>query len=997
MELLDTLAEYGADRHRIVRLDTPSAGALAYVDLLNQSDRPAAVVTDQMSAPVAYVLDLRDAPNVSAGRIARWRHELALRGQAAHLVVVRPGQLDVYDTGLGAREGELPEVIAEGAPEAPLLFSRLAFPTTEGRAPRSLPDVRGRLFALTTDAIDALRRNRSASLTHALSIGDAISLVGRAVFMRFLLDRNIVSMKDLAETHPAGLLDDELFDGSENAASTCAWIDATFNGDLLPLSFPVEARELEERIDVDGWRSLGNILRRAAGGQFDLSDDWTGLDFSRIPAGVLSQLYEQQAATWAPDQRRETSIYFTPAPIADLMVNSVLAALDPVEGSSRDQAIVLDPAVGGGVFLVSALRELVKIRWERTSRRPGTAEIREIVATQLFGLDINETALRLTALSLYLAALELDPDPQPLASLRFRRLVGTNLVHVGSDEPAGRAGSLGPNSPSEWDRKFDVVVGNPPWTSGKRDAAVAALVTQRVRSVVAEVIPDEAREFALPDNNPDIAFLWRSLLWSREGGRIALVSHARLWLKQSPVGTAARSQLLRAAEWTSVVNCAALRMSGVWPNITAPFVIWFGINRRPAPNRCIFNAVAVPDDGANQRGRFRIDPKSSAPLLVEQILSRPWIPKTLMRGSSLDEALVWRLKHRCGFPSFVDHWDETVGPAYRGQGYKVSPRNSQSSSMHMLNLPNLSTEGAVKRLLSRPRINADELTGFSRTTLHRPRKPAIYSGPLLLVRETPPVRGMSPNCFICDADKVVYTESFYGYSAAVYEGGRELVAYLQLILAGPMLAWFALMTSAKFGVERDSILLEDVERLPIPSFVTLTREQRDQVAVLSCNYQQRPRGFVSSPEYLKWLGSVYALDAEELTVIRDTVAVGAPGTSKYAQGVPSASECHQFVDELVSHLGEMVSKKFEVTEVARVSSSWRILSIGVEKETLNLDFVRGLVLEAEGKGASQVVWVTGGGAVVAVLGQVRYWTRSRARLLARELFARDDFFPGALA
>ena len=56
---------------------------------------------------------------------------------------------------------------------------------------------------------------------------DAIALVGRALFTRFLADRSLLP-EGMSEPETAA----SLFDTREVAEETSDWLDATFNGDL---------------------------------------------------------------------------------------------------------------------------------------------------------------------------------------------------------------------------------------------------------------------------------------------------------------------------------------------------------------------------------------------------------------------------------------------------------------------------------------------------------------------------------------------------------------------------------------------------------------------------------------------------------------------------------------------------------------------------------------------------------------------------------------------
>ena len=225
----------------------------------------------------------------------------------------------------------------------------------------------------------------------------------------------------------------KLFDTREVAEETSDWLDATFNGDLLPLSAGIF-----EVLPTQGYSVLGDVLRRAPDSQLFLGweEKWGNLDFAHIPVGVLSQAYELYLREHAPAKQRREGGYFTPRPIAELMVRASFRALE--RRDTGKSARVLDPAVGGGIFLLTAFRELVAEYWRANGNRPDTEVLRRILYKQMVGFDINEAALRFAALGLYLLSIELDPNPRPVDKLRFEDLRGTVLHRVKGVEEEGR-------------------------------------------------------------------------------------------------------------------------------------------------------------------------------------------------------------------------------------------------------------------------------------------------------------------------------------------------------------------------------------------------------------------------------------------------------------------------------------------------------------------------------------------------------------------------------
>ena len=92
-----------------------------------------------------------------------------------------------------------------------------------------------------------------------------------------------------------------------------------------------------------------------------------------VPAGRLGQVHEALLAT---DERRRRGAFYTPADLAHGLVTAVVDK--SVEGP------VVDPACGGGVFLLACGRHLVEL---------GAGPAEEVACRWLFGADTDSTAV----------------------------------------------------------------------------------------------------------------------------------------------------------------------------------------------------------------------------------------------------------------------------------------------------------------------------------------------------------------------------------------------------------------------------------------------------------------------------------------------------------------------------------------------------------------------------------------------------------------------------
>ncbi|GAC1654975.1 MAG: hypothetical protein NVS4B3_19410 [Gemmatimonadaceae bacterium] len=167
----------------------------------------------------------------------------------------------------------------------------------------------------------------------------------------------------------------------------------------------------------------------------------------------------------ASDIRRRSGAFYTPHEIVVEVTSQALRhALSHagVTGAAADAAVdavpdlsaaawkriapvlralrVLDPACGSGAFLVHALDRLTRLRVAAGDPRPLSDLRREVLASSIFGVDINPTAVWLCELRLWLAIVidneETDPlRAVPLPNLDHNVRVGDSLSGDGFGEP----------------------------------------------------------------------------------------------------------------------------------------------------------------------------------------------------------------------------------------------------------------------------------------------------------------------------------------------------------------------------------------------------------------------------------------------------------------------------------------------------------------------------------------------------------------------------------
>lgn len=961
--LSQEIEAYGALPSQVVDLgreDDPRV--LRYLDLRQGEGnwRPPVVVESAL-VPRVIVFDGRHS--TSEGDVAHWCWRATLRGDGAWVGVLEPGRLRIYRSEL--HDDVVRPVEEDSAERGVPLLARFLHDARSGD-----DDLPRRRYLL-----NLLHRSMTGARQHGLTPDDALSLVGRGLFWRFLVDRHLLAGLGPADVCEGASSWAACLDTKTRALRTFRWLDDTFNGGLLPFEAVPYTFPKEVFSDV-----LGNVAHGATPtGQLRLPSDWNEVNFAHIPVGLLSEVYEAFAhdvdAVAADDQ----SIHYTPRHIAEFVVSQALVAV------TEPRPRVLDPAAGAGVFLVTAFRQLVEREWRQTEKRPKRKQIRRILETQLTGFDVDARALRLAELALYLTALELDPDPKPLKDLGFNALRPDILVDLSETTD----GSLAPVRET-FAAKFDLVVGNPPWTAtrlapgGKKRwvSATFALVKARLGA-------DAAKTFDFPDTNPDLPFVWRSMEWAKPGGQIALALHARWLFGLSPRTVRVRADLLAALQVTGVLNGSALRRTGVWPNNDAPFCFLFAANRL-APKEATFHFVSpqLDADAESAQTRLRIDWIDAEAVPVAEVLDEPWALKSRFRGDRLARRALAAMRSRGGpLGEYLKSLNTKLENGYQvGRTTRAHPLAAKMGDL-------LDVKGEKKLGFI---VDGTHLRRFSRgSALYRPKKPETYQAPLLIVRRAIPASRLVP-CSHLSLVNVAFDSTLSGISMQGRADAVEVLKYLQLVFQSSAYVFHELLVDPQYGMFVDAVYLESVQRLPIIPYEQVSGALRSRAIELWA-YAARGIDEQLAASIDDFVFDLFDLDAIERQAVRDTLATRGPSTRAKRRAVspPTEKERQSFVDALRESLDDVLSASDLTTQVreldALAKTPWRVIRIDISRGPASPDAslpLEAFLSEADEGGASLVIvrasettWFVG------LLARYALWTPSRARLLATDLIA----------
>lgn len=983
IKLEKLLPDFGADVSSFYSFGLDCPELLPYATLTNTSQdhntllKKIAGVYEWQDYPLMFLVDAELLNDNN--EIHQIRRLLAMRGDAPYLGIIAPGRLEVYKISLDNLPLSHSRIVAD-------INDKSLIPFLSNNRPNAAITHRGWIsnvvLNLLTSTITKLIELKN------ISDEDAISLVGRALFIRFLADRNL--LPENINSHAASL-----FDNSESTQEICIWLDKTFNGDLLPLS-----ENIFNRLPEVAYHVLGDVLRRAPNSQLFLGweEKWDYLDFAHIPVGVLSQAYELYLRNHAPERQRKEGGFYTPRPIADLMVRSCLAALSIEEKAYN--AKILDPSAGAGVFLLTAFRELVAERWKHDRVRPCTQTLREILYNQIVGFDINEAALRFSALGLYLMSIELDAEPKPVDKLKFKNLRDNVLLKMTTEEkiPGQNLGSLGVLVGEEHINKYDLVIGNPPWSSGTKleDWEI-------VRSKVSQIAQKRGicnTTPPLPNEVLDLPFVWRAMEWAKPNAQITFALHARLLFQQGDGMSFARQALFDALNITSVINGVELRQTKVWPEISAPFCIIIANNKPSAGGSgfCLINPRL--EQTLNSAGSMRIDTSNADIIPTQQLLQIPDIIKILFRGTKADLSLVTRIRSK-GLPTLEEYWKKSIGVSDRGRllgsgsGYQTLKPSSRIrkngdglpgvDASYLKGYPELSASSFTRLF-----IDTEQLDLFKSDRIHDPRSLEIFKGPIAIIHKSPPASTGRINVALAEGD-IVFNETFYGYSPIGHKHGKELATFITLILGSRIALWFVLVTSGEFGFEREVVEKTTVDRLPIPDFDSLSDEERNNILTI---YELIRCEKITWDDIDDWVANLYGFNERDLQVINDTLEYNLPFSEnkKKAQALPNDSDIQNFCEVLTQELTPWTKRFNTQLSVKSVDLQcylpWQGILVSTNDDTVDIlpNDLLGLINFSNNSAASEViVHISSNQIYIGRLAQKRYWSKTQARLLAQRI------------
>ncbi len=279
----------------------------------------------------------------------------------------------------------------------------------------------------------------------------AYNFMSQCIFVKYLEDRGMITSKVFERWHVNNFTEFLEKGSCKGLFDFFCFLKKRFNGDL----FLVEQDEIPnvKQLDIFYRFFRGDDIYDNGSSQLKLFP----YNFSVIPISLISNIYETFLSM--DDEKNnekkaaDVGAFYTPSYLADFITYKGFGEISKL----KDIPNILDPACGSGVFLVNAFKNQINVL-KHTEEIVTPEKLCQIMTSMIYGVDINISALKISCFSLYIALLdELMPKDIIENKFSFPNLIGYNLIE----------GSFFSNEVEEKlvGKKFDLIVGNPPWKS----------------------------------------------------------------------------------------------------------------------------------------------------------------------------------------------------------------------------------------------------------------------------------------------------------------------------------------------------------------------------------------------------------------------------------------------------------------------------------------------------------------------------------------------------
>ncbi len=583
------------------------------------------------------------------------------------------------------------------------------------------------------------------------------SLIGKLIFSKYLIDRGIC--KDEFFINNYGCKFNKVILKKECLFEFFNTLEEKFNPDLFKLT------ENQKNKITD--KHLKNLHKLFSG--FDMKNPEQAVldcpyDFEIIPIELISNIYE--AFLQDNNSKKNQKAIYTPLFLVDYILNNTLDK----KLKNNTNCKVLDPSCGSGVFLVESLRRIIDKHIEVNSTITSD-ELKEILTSNIYGIDIDKDAIQMTILSIQLTLFDYL-DIKEIKHFKMPQLLNKNFFNDDFFNLDGLFNSL---------NDFDLIVGNPPWGSKQKSHI------------------EYCKEKDLPVSNKQIAqsFLLRVDDFINESSDVALIVTSKLLYNFND--SKFRKYFLKNFNLTEVLEFSSIRKE-IFNNAIGPgSILFYNTNMKNCnnvkhislkPNKLFYLLSSV------------VIQKSDIKFISQKDLhDYDWVWKVLVYGNTLDFQLINRLHSKKNIGQYIKKYDlfSSFG-IMKGNGNKDATKYFKYDFLDVQH-----------KMLRRYYIDERHIEKWNIANVSRPRTKETFTPPYVLVKKT---LTQDFECVSTYSEKQwVFTDSVMSIKGEEYD--EKLLKCMVGFLNSKLFSYLSFLTFSSIGIEREQIFLNEIKNIPM--------------------------------------------------------------------------------------------------------------------------------------------------------------------------------------
>ncbi len=599
------------------------------------------------------------------------------------------------------------------------------------------------------------------------------NLILKCLFVKYLEDRDILqnnSFKTILQKRIPKLLYEKFNE------------IAIINGDILKQDIQITEKHIEQ-LEYFFTHDYSEFIKTKQQNLF------YPYKFDKIPIQLISNIYEEFLGTTNRKDKKTKGIFYTRTFVVDFMLShGVYDKLD-----NKLFATLLDPACGSGAFLVQAFKHILD---KPENKKLSINEKAILLKKQIFGIDIDENALQITAFSLYLTLLQGIDKEAIKKQIEIKTpilptLIGSNLLKKNTitediefDFVINLTGEHIKLS------KFDCIVANPPWKQLEKKEANKDLEIKKTREAIDKNnIYKNVRKYQTSQ-----AFLLKINELCNENSDVAIIVNNSNFLNEGAINF--RKEILEKFRLTYFYELSDVA----------------GILFKHTEHPC---AVLILDKQNSENHKIKyITPKLTDFSHKLRVISYSQKDiKEIKQPDLKDEDILWRIFVNGNWKDYqllkkieLKRDENIIAECFAG----IKPKGATPIGAVILK-KKLNAEH-----LSRYLINTDKLEDFNiNQKFDRGREknyPKIFTGSRILIKRTPaPSDKLKLVCAFTNKE-IVFSDHIYSLRFEV----AEFCKYYNLILNSSLFGFYFNQVSSQTnkGKKQSALRTKEIENLP---------------------------------------------------------------------------------------------------------------------------------------------------------------------------------------